>query len=113
MSSDDQGQEYRIEVTYNHAIYQGHFPNQAVTPGVCMLQMLTDAVAHQAGHTVRLKKANQMKFLAMWTPAITDEVTLRLSTETMENGDILVKQAQLGTSEVVFFKAKAVFCDAR
>ena len=33
-----------ITLNLNHPIYKGHFPQQPVVPGVCMMQMMAELV---------------------------------------------------------------------
>ena len=33
---------YTIVVNENHFIYKAHFPNNPITPGVCMVQMIEE-----------------------------------------------------------------------
>ena len=51
-----------------HKIYEGHFPGQPVTPGVCMMQMIKEIVETVLQRETRLVHANEMKFLLMIIP---------------------------------------------
>jgi 3-hydroxyacyl-[acyl-carrier-protein] dehydratase len=53
-----------------HPIFQGHFPQQPVVPGVCTMQMVKEIVAMQVGRKIALKQAPQVKFLQLITPEI-------------------------------------------
>ena len=40
------GTDWAVQVMLNpqHAIYNGHFPQQPVVPGVCMLQIIKECI---------------------------------------------------------------------
>jgi len=58
------------------AVYQGHFPGQPVTPGVLMLQAVTELLSQAAGKPLALQKVNNVKYLAMMGPDDIDGATL-------------------------------------
>ena len=58
------------------AVYQGHFPGQPVTPGVLMLQAVTELLSQASGKLLALKKVNNVKYLAMMGPDDIDGATL-------------------------------------
>ena len=58
------------------AVYRGHFPSQPVTPGVLMLQAVVELTAQAAGKELKLKKVNNVKYLAMMGPDEIDGCTL-------------------------------------
>ena len=58
------------------AVYRGHFPGQPVTPGVLMLQAVTELLSQAAGRPLALKKVINVKYLAMMGPDDIDGATL-------------------------------------
>ena len=61
------------------AVYQGHFPGQPVTPGVLMLQAVTELLSQASGKPLALKKVNNVKYLAMMDPDDIDGATLAVT----------------------------------
>lgn len=51
-----------------HPIFHGHFPDQPVVPGACMLQIEKELLEKAVGSTVQLTKAINIKYIAHITP---------------------------------------------
>ncbi len=60
------------EISFNpaHAIFGGHFPEQPVVPGVCMIQIVKEVLQQHVPSAGMLKTAAQVKFLQLITPEI-------------------------------------------
>ena len=57
-----------LEIDKANKIFEGHFPGQPILPGACMLQMVKEILEFALNLNIRLKKAGQMKFIAMIDP---------------------------------------------
>src|ERR1022692_2768733 len=68
-----------LDINKDCDILKGHFPGQPVTPGACMLQIVKDVLEDVLLASLRLKEADQHKFIVMIDPAITHTVQLDLS----------------------------------
>ncbi len=66
----------RIVFNTGHDIFKGHFPQQPVVPGVCMMQIVKDLLERHTGHKLFLQQAYQVKFLQLILPDTEPEVTL-------------------------------------
>lgn len=51
-----------------HPIFEGHFPNNPVTPGVCMLQIIKELTQKATGNQLFLQQCSQVKFMALINP---------------------------------------------
>ncbi len=60
----------RIVFNAQHDIFKGHFPQQPVVPGVCMMQMVKELLEAQTDQPLWLRDAGQVKFLQLITPDI-------------------------------------------
>ena len=87
-------------------IFQGHFPDQAVVPGACMLQMVKDLLAGTLKTQMRLLKADNIKFLNLITPAA-DSLQLKINYQQI-NGQLKVS-ANLVANEIVCMKFSGIF----
>lgn len=60
------------KITFNkqHDIFKGHFPQQPVVPGVCMMQMVKELLEAQTDQPLWMRNAMQIKFLQLITPDI-------------------------------------------
>lgn len=60
------------KVVFNtqHDIFKGHFPGQAVVPGVCMMEMVKELLEQAIDKALWLRNAGQVKFLQLITPDV-------------------------------------------
>ena len=84
-------------------ILKGHFPGHPVVPGACMLQIVKEVLEDTLKQTLRLKKADQLKFMLMIDPTNTLAVQLDITYQYAEDGAISVT-AKLSSPEAVYFK---------
>lgn len=96
-----------IELNAAHPIFQGHFPEQPVVPGVCMMQTITEVLESALDKKVKLKKASQMKFLNMIDPTKQPLVDVTL-TYKEEEGSWKVN-ATLKRDDKTFMKFQGIF----
>jgi 3-hydroxyacyl-[acyl-carrier-protein] dehydratase len=97
-----------LSINQNTSIFEGHFPGQPVVPGACMLQLVKDVLEEALHMPIRLKKAGNIKFINMITPASNPTAKLTISYKITNDGSISVN-ASLLTGEVTCFKLQAVY----
>ncbi|MFM6925905.1 MAG: hypothetical protein ACKOU7_10430 [Ferruginibacter sp.] len=98
--------ELRIDA--NHKIFEGHFPDQPVVPGVCMMQMIKEILEQVIGKGTNLVQAADMKFLAVINPLENNLIHASIKYGTDESGALNVV-ASLFKDELVHFKFKGQF----
>ncbi len=64
------GVHYRIVLDPGHAIYAAHFPDNPITPGVCLIGIVRELAEEAAGCKLLLKEAVNVKFLQPVNPYI-------------------------------------------
>ncbi len=89
----------------DHKIFEGHFPNQPVVPGVCMMQMIKEIIEQVLGKTTNLVQAAEMKFMAVINPQENNLIQATIKYSADESGVINI-QASLYKDELVHFKFK-------
>ncbi|MGB5005617.1 MAG: hypothetical protein WBO39_01670 [Ferruginibacter sp.] len=92
----------------NHKIFEGHFPNLPVVPGVCMMQMIKEIIEDVLGKATNLVHAAEMKFMAVINPQENNRIQSTIKYTTDENGAIHII-ASLYKDELVHFKFKGQF----
>lgn len=92
-------------INANHKIFAGHFPNQPVVPGVCMMQMIKEILEQVIGKKTNLVKAAEMKFLAIINPLENNLIHASIKYAADENGAINIV-ASLFKDELIHFKFK-------
>jgi 3-hydroxyacyl-[acyl-carrier-protein] dehydratase len=92
----------------NHKIFEGHFPNQPVVPGVCMMQMIKEILEKILGKETNLVQAAEMKFMAVINPQENNLIQATIKYSTDESSVINIV-ASLYRDELVHFKFKGQF----
>ena len=95
-------------INANHKIFEGHFPNQPVVPGVCMMQMIKEILEEVLGKETNLVSAAELKFLAVINPQENNLIHASINYAIDEKGSINIT-ASLFKDELVHFKCKGVF----
>lgn len=97
-----------IALKPEHPIFKGHFPDNPVTPGACMVQMVKELVADQLGKKVRMSEARQIKFLDVLVPDPSARLEVLLEIDTAGPIDVPVK-AQLFDEKHTYLKFSGNF----
>mgnify|MGYP001598458339 FL=1 len=96
-----------IELNAAHPIFGGHFPEQPVVPGVCMMQTIMEVLESGLQRKVMLKKAGQMKFLNMIDPVKQPLVDVTVTYKEEEGGWKV--NATLKRDDKTFMKFQGIF----
>lgn len=97
-----------LRINANHKIFEGHFPNQPVVPGVCMMQMIKEILEQVTCKETNLEQAADMKFLAVINPLENNLIHASIKYATDESSAVNVV-ASLFKDELVHFKFKGQF----
>jgi 3-hydroxyacyl-[acyl-carrier-protein] dehydratase len=86
-----------IVFNQTHRIFEGHFPQQPVVPGVCTIQIVKELLEQQLDRKLILRSASQVKFLQLITPDIVPEVSIswKQTGETYSVNAVLKKDKDL------------------
>ena len=85
----------KIKLNPDHEIFEGHFPGNPVTPGVCMMQIVKDLTENFTNSKLFLKSASNVKFMAIINPFETPDLVLQL--------DITEKEDELKVKNTTSF----------
>jgi 3-hydroxyacyl-[acyl-carrier-protein] dehydratase len=88
----EEGQEVkaRVRLHKEHEVFKGHFPNNPIMPGVCMLQMIKELTEQVTGKELFLSVATNVKFMAKINPEENELIDLMINISE-DNGIIKVK----------------------
>ena len=67
-----------IRINKNHDIFKGHFPNNPVMPGVCMMQIIKEITEDIIDSKLFMEKCTNVKFMALINPEINHRLHLKL-----------------------------------
>ena len=96
-----------VDLDADNPIFNGHFPGRPVLPGACMVQLVKEVLEEALGKSIRLQKADNLKFLSLIDPNQNNSLALTIN-HIHENESIKVT-ATLIAAEVVCFKLQGVF----
>lgn len=68
-TTDDEGTCYRLRLDPQHVIFRAHFPGNPITPGVCIVQLVTELLEWMTGRRLELRRVVNVKFLHVLSPA--------------------------------------------
>ena len=73
------GMDYTIGLNPEHCIFQAHFPENPITPGVCIIQIIKELLKEILNRELFLKKVHNAKFLYAINPLENREITFSIS----------------------------------
>jgi 3-hydroxyacyl-[acyl-carrier-protein] dehydratase len=75
-----------ITINKDHIVFKGHFPDNPVMPGVCMMQIIKEITEKIVDKTLFMQSASNIKFMAIINPFVTPELELQLDIIETEGG---------------------------
>lgn len=100
--------EAEISINPKHAIYEGHFPNNPVTPGVVQLELVKEILGTHFNKTIQLKSLITSKFLAVLNPEKTPDALFKMTVTEQEDQSLKVS-GQLSNSEGICLKFSGIY----
>lgn len=84
---------FRIVLNAKDTIYQAHFPEQPITPGVCIIQIASELLNEHLNRDIALREVVNAKFLSVINPAETEEVVYTIGKMVNNETDNTLKVA--------------------
>jgi len=75
----ESGFEYLVSLNKEHTIYKAHFPENPITPGVCIIQICIELLEQQTGKSLFLQKIHNVKFLSIIDPMLVSTIKVSFS----------------------------------
>lgn len=75
-----------ITINKNHEVFKGHFPDNPVTPGVCMMQIIKELTEQVIDKKLFMESASNVKFMAIINPEKTPDLDLTLTISETDSG---------------------------
>lgn len=95
-----------IELNPEHDVFKGHFPNNPVTPGVCMLQILKELAEQATTTNLFIKECSNVKFMALINPEVNAVLAISIDINKVE--DNFKIKASASFNETVALKVNAL-----
>lgn len=95
-----------ISINPDHTIFEGHFPDSPVMPGVVQLQIVKELLEKHLGKTLTMKTMRTGKFLRVVNPKETPDVYIDIK---FKNAEFLEVVASGSCENATFFKAQVSY----
>ena len=95
-----------IELNPEHDVFKGHFPNNPVTPGVCMLQILKELTEQATNTNLFIKECSNVKFMALINPEVNAVLAITIDINNVEENFKI--KASAAFDETVALKVNAL-----
>ena len=97
--------QYDIFLEEKSFIYKAHFPNEPITPGVCIIQIAKELLEDYAQKHYTIKAIKNVKFLNVISPVFTPYVTYVLDKIVIDEANKTCSlQVQVLAEEVLLTK---------
>ncbi len=108
--SNSEAKSFSLELRPNCTIYKAHFPEQPITPGVCIIQIASELLAHLFQFEVELLTVSNAKFLAVINPEETPEVRYTFNKVVFDESKSSIKvSVVVGNKETQFTKLSLTY----
>lgn len=87
-ASDSTTWTIQIKLNPDHTVYQGHFPEHPVVPGVCLLQLIKECVENIRQQKLQIVQVSSCKFLSAINPIETPCIAIVLTFKETEEGKL-------------------------
>ena len=110
LEKTDPGYSLPFSINKESEVFEGHFPNQPILPGVVMIELVQRAVEEVLALKLEVKSAGNFKFLKMIDPVVVPSASLIFSIIVKE--DSWRVKAQIKNNDDTYFKADVLYLKA-
>lgn len=97
-----------VQLNADHEIFKGHFPQQPVLPGACMVQMLKEVLQKASNYSLEFNKGQNIKFISLVVPGGNNMLTFQIQTKLTPEG-LLFVNSTLYTQDVASMKFSGTY----
>ncbi len=99
----------KVLLNPKHRIFEGHFPEQPLVPGVCQIQMVRELAEQTLGKLYRLSDAKQIKFLKFINPFETNDLNFEIRYKYKTEIEVELSASIFDEQKVEFLKMNGIF----
>lgn len=109
-SSNPEERSFNLELVPDYVIYLAHFPEQPITPGVCIIQIASELLNELLKCDLELMAVLNAKFLAVINPLETSNITYYFKKVVFDEVTETVKvSVVVCNSDTIFTKLSLVY----
>lgn len=97
-----------IKINRDNPVFDGHFPDKPVVPGVCSIQIIQELAEKLCSKKLTLANADNIKFLNIINPDENPEVDIELTYEYIKE-DIIDVRAEIMADKNILIKFRGQF----
>jgi len=98
-----------VSIDKNHKVFEGHFPERSILPGVLQLEILKNVLSKFFKTTFKLKLVKNAKYMALILPDEISQFTVEIDYDTTEEG--VKAKAIIKDDDKVYLKFSGVFVE--
>lgn len=106
-ATTEDGFVYDIKLNKDHKIYEGHFPDMPIAPGVCLAQVVKELCENHLGQDLKMLSSRSMKFMAVLDPTKDADVSVNIKLK--EEDQVFTIRANCKNETTSFFKIDAKY----
>ena len=99
-----------IRFNANHEIFNGHFPNQPVVPGVIQLQIIKELLEANLNTKLFMNNIIQVKYISPIVPDTHSEISVVILKKNTDKESIRI-DANISIKKLITTKTKLEFCN--
>lgn len=111
LNQDDSTYNLPFTILRSSQVFEGHFPNQPILPGVAMIELVQRATELALSKQLEVKSAGNFKFLRMIDPDKVSNANLVFSIITKDEGWRV--KAQIKHEGDIYFKADVLYTKSK
>lgn len=73
-----------VQLNEKHAIFDGHFPDNPIMPGVCMIQIVKNLVEEITQQQWSMAQVSNVKFMALINPFVSNVLDITISIQDLK-----------------------------
>ncbi|MDD5570081.1 MAG: hypothetical protein PHD97_02890 [Bacteroidales bacterium] len=108
VSPDKNTANAQIKINPYHKIFNGHFPNAPIVPGVCIVQMIKETLSKVVNADLMLVKGNNIKFFNIIVPSQNQIFNIDFKIKSEEENTFIVN-SNISSGNNNFCGVKATF----
>ena len=96
-----------ITINPNHNIFEGHFPENPVLPGVVQLQIIKELLEEEFKKTLMLTRGSNIKYTSIIVPKKDEELQVSIGLKFIDN--TIKVNTIIKNTDTVFLKFKGTY----
>ncbi|MGG5576681.1 3-hydroxyacyl-ACP dehydratase [Myroides sp. C15-4] len=96
-----------IELNKDHAVFDGHFPDNPVMPGVCMIQIIKELVETTTNKRLFMQTVSNVKFMTLINPQVDQTLLVNFTVE--EKEELLKVKSSISFQDTLALKMSSVY----